>query len=330
MMRLLIAGVLAGLAFGYVLMRADLCFHSMFRGIFERRFSLFRAWILAVAIAAVGLSLIFATGWWDQLNRGLPLRPASNVAGGLLIGTGMVVASSCVSGLFYKLGAGMLGAAVGLLGWGLGELAGRRIRLPGPTILDGGEGATIPGVLGVPRLAVAVPLLVIVLALLRRAGRGDPPGARWQWGWRIAGISIGLAAVAGWALAGAGGASFGPSTTSMVAGVASGRPNWWLIGFLLALIPGAAIAARTAGGWWVRGETGPRYAQLGAGGFLLGMGGIIGGGCNLGHGLSGLAQMNVSSVLVVGSMIAGVGLARAVRERIRGREPDWTPVADAA
>ncbi len=59
--------------------------------------------------------------------------PVAYVVGGLVIGTGMVVARSCVSGLFYKFGAGMLGAAVGIVGWITGELVARRIHMPGPT-----------------------------------------------------------------------------------------------------------------------------------------------------------------------------------------------------
>jgi len=58
------------------------------------------------------------------------------------------------------------------------------------------------------------------------------------------------------------------------------------------------------------------------GGFLLGAGGWIAGGCNLGHGLSGAAQLNVSSWVVVASMAAGVGLpAAAARGHLIVRAP---------
>ncbi|MDQ3054702.1 MAG: YeeE/YedE family protein, partial [Actinomycetota bacterium] len=52
--------------------------------------------------------------------------------------------------------------------------------------------------------------------------------------------------------------------------------------------------------------------RLLVGGFLLGAGGWIAGGCNLGHGLSGMAQLNVSSIVVVICMALGVGHARAM------------------
>ncbi|MEJ7771441.1 MAG: YeeE/YedE thiosulfate transporter family protein [Geodermatophilaceae bacterium] len=52
------------------------------------------------------------------------------------------------------------------------------------------------------------------------------------------------------------------------------------------------------------------------GGFLLGAGGWIAGGCNLGHGLSGMAQLNVSSIVVVICMALGVGHARAMTRSV--------------
>jgi len=186
----------------------------------HRRFLLFRGWALAVVLGAVGLAVVFATPLGQSLNTGLPFRPVANVVGGLLIGWGMAIAQSCVSGLLYKFGAGMAGAVVGILGWIGGEIAVRQVRLPGPTVLPGGDDGTIPGLLGLPRPLVAVLVAAIVAGAL----------------WRL---------------------------------------------------------------------------RLLVGGFLLGAGGWIA-GCNLGHSLSGMAQLNVSSIVVVICMALGVGHARAM------------------
>ncbi len=316
----LLWGGLAGIAIGYVLQRGQLCFHSMFAGAYEGRWLLLRGWILAVAIASVGLAVLYASPLGDGLNTGLGFTPVSNVVGGLLIGVGMVVASSCVSGLFYKLGSGMLGALVGLVGWSAGELAGNRVSLPGPSLL--GEQPTIPQVLGVPRLLFALVFLAVVVTVLVLRPNQETPEHAWQWGWRPIGIALGLATILSWVLAKAGGSGFGASTVGASVSVAAGTPNVWLVAFLVGITVGGFVAARTAGGLWVRGEAQPvRYLQLAAGGFLLGAGGIIGGGCNLGHGLSGVAQMNVSSWVVVAAIVAGVGGARAVRNRVSSSGP---------
>ena len=309
----LAAGALAGVLLGYVLQRGQLCFHSAIRSSLEGRHLLARGWALGVALASVGLAVLFLLPGTEGLNQGLAFRPVANVAGGLVIGIGMVVASSCVSGLFYKLGSGMLGALVGLLGWAAGELVARQLTLPGPTVLSGGDGATIPGLLGAPRLLVAaLALVVVAAAVLRYPGR-ETPAEGWPWGWRRLGLALGAATTAGWALAAVGDVGFGPSTVGAVAGVAGGSPNYWLIAFLLGLVVGAHLASRTAGGFWLRGEQPVRYLQLATGGLLLGAGGWIAGGCNLGHGLSGVAQLNVSSLVVVAAMVTGVWLARLMR-----------------
>ena len=127
-----------------------MCFHSTVKNSLDGRFLLARGRGLGVALASVGLALLFLLPGTNGLNQGLSLRPIANVVGGLVIGVGMVVARSCVSGLFYKLGSGMLGALVGLAGWAAGELLARQLTVPGPTVLPGGEAATLPGVLGLP------------------------------------------------------------------------------------------------------------------------------------------------------------------------------------
>lgn len=313
-------GILAGLVLGYVLQRGQLCFHSAFRGLVERRPSTFKAWLLGAAVTAVGLALLDALGPW-QMSTSLALRPVSNIVGGVVFGVGMVVAASCVSGLFYKLGSGMLGALAGLAGWGGGELVARQVDLGGERVLAGSE--TLPTLLDLPRVVVAGVLLLVVVIALSRTRRDHPPHA-WQWAWPTAGVALGLAATWTWVMAGAGGVGFGASTVGAVSGLVDGSPNWWQVAFLIALVPGATVAARTAGGWWVRGETRARYGQLVAGGFLLGAGAQWAGGCNLGHALSGVGQLNLSSLLVVASMVAGVAAARFVQLRVgaRGQEQD--------
>jgi uncharacterized protein len=311
-----LTGLLAGVLLGAVLHRGQLCLHAASRGVLERRPGLAQGWVLGVAVGAVGFALLLLLPGTEGLDRGLALRPVGNVVGGLVTGIGMVVARTCASGLFWKLGAGMVGAAVGLLGWGAGELLARQVALPGPTVLPGGEGAGVPGLLGVPRLLVAAVLLVVVLAGLRRARRRSPDRS-WQWGPARTGVVLGLALTAAWGLAALGGASFGASSVGAVASVADGRPRWWLLAFLAGLVLGSAVAARAAGAFWLRGESAGRLAGLGLGGVLIGAGGWWAGGCVLGHGLSGATQLNVSSFAVVAAILAGVALAAAAERRLR-------------
>ncbi|MCR6490835.1 YeeE/YedE family protein [Amycolatopsis sp. OK19-0408] len=313
----IVAGALAGVGMGYVLQRAQLCFRATFSGVLQRRFLLARGWLLGVAISSVGLSALFSTPLGDGLNQGLPFAPVADVVGGAVIGVGMAVAGTCVSGLFFKLGSGMLGCLTGIGGWAVGELVARHVVLPGPILLPGGSGATFPAVLGVPRPAFALAFLALVAGVLWMWRSSDRPRPR-HWDWPITGVALGAVTIAGWVLAGAAGADFGPSTVGAVAAFAVGEPNWWLTAFLLGIVAGGALAARVTGDFQVRGEPRVRYLRLVAGGFLLGAGGWLAGGCNLGHGLSGVAQLNVASWVVVAAILGGLAAARGVRAVIVG------------
>ena len=327
-----VTGLIAGGLLGAVLHRGQLCFHALFAGVGGGRRGLARSWLLGVALGSVGLAVLYATPLGEGLSTGLPFRPVANVVGGLLIGIGMAVARSCVSGLFYKLGEGMLGALVGLAGWVAGELLARQVVLPGPTVLAGGDAGTLPGVLGVPRWSVAVVFLAVVgagLVLHRRRRGPDRAVHPWQWTGPRLGVALAGALVAGWVLAVLGGASFGPSTVGAAAGVVSGSPNPWLLAFLPGLTVGAFLVARRDRAVRFRGEQPVRYGQLVLGGLLLGAGGWIAGGCNLGHGLSGVAQLNISSWVVVAAMATGVLVTRRL-VGARAEEPTGTPVGSPA
>ncbi len=205
-----------------------------------------------------------------------------------------------------------------------------RDRIADNTVLESGPGATVPGWLGVNRWIVVIPLVLVVVALLfaRRGASRDGPGHSWQWAWPAAGVGLGIALIIGWVLAGIGDASFGPSTVGTVSRWVDGDPNLWIIGFVVFIVAGATVAARTSGATWVRGETALRYVGLGTGGLLLGVGGQVGGGCNLGHGLSGVAQLNVSSWVVVASIIVGIALTRAAWRAVARSVPrpvEWGP-----
>ncbi len=333
---MLLTGLVAGILLGFVLQRGGLCFHSMFAGAGRGDTRLLRGWLLGVGIGSVGLSLLYLSSAYGGLNEGLAFRPVRNIVGGLIIGIGMAVARSCASGLFYKLGTGMLGAGVGIVGWILGEYLASRISYTGfvaTTTLGGGEEGTFAGVLGLPRLVTSIILLVLVVGLCllllrlerteldRDAGTDhgvyDSTQPDRRWGWQRTGAALGVVLVLGWVLAGAGGAGYGPSTVGATVSTVAGSPSWWLIAFLVGLVPGGHLGARVGGEVWVRGEQSVRYAQLATGGVLLGAGGWIAGGCNIGHGLSGVAQLDVASWVAVAAMAAGVIVTRRLLDARR-------------
>jgi len=118
-----------------------------------------------------------------------------------------------------------------------------------------------------------------------------------------------------WLLAVGGGANYTYGTSripsTLITELTEGGQDWvwWFAIGLVSLVPGAFLAAKTSGTLWIRGETMRRYAELAAGGLVMGIGAGIAGGCNLGHGLVGVPLLSMGSITTVVSMAIGVWLA---------------------
>lgn len=114
---------LFGLAFGFVLQKSRFCFASAFRDIFLLRHSrVMKGLVAGLAVATVGFALIMSN-FIPNPTLGI-LPPEAHIAplglniilGGLLFGTGMVVAGGCVSGSIYRMGEGYVASWVAFLG----------------------------------------------------------------------------------------------------------------------------------------------------------------------------------------------------------------------
>ncbi|MCI0395076.1 MAG: YeeE/YedE family protein [Chloroflexi bacterium] len=316
----ILLAIVSGLALGYVLERGDFCFHSALRGLVRRpqELDLFRAYLLALLTAVPLVQGLVALGW---IEPGLPpFAWPANVAGGVLFGVGMVVAASCITGLFYKLGHGMVGTLAGLAGWAAGDLLVYRGPLnPWREVLQrlpvtvNGQNATVINVFGPAGwLLLAVVGLAAAVYLWRSPRAGRKP----NWGWPALGLATGLVTAAAWLLARAGGADYTYGTSGvpsqMMAALlgesgAGGSP--WIPVALVSIVAGAFLAAWRAGTLWVRGETTRRYLELAAGGLLMGIGAGIAGGCNLGHSLVGVPLLALGSITTTLAMLVGVFLA---------------------
>ena len=129
---------------------------------------------------------------------------------------------------------------------------------------------------------------------------------------------MGLFMSLAWLLARAGGANYTFGTSRVPAGaweaLAGNGGNFspWIPVTLIALIPGAFLAAKRADTLWIRGETPKRYVQLGMGGLLMGIGAGIAGGCNLGHGMVGVSLLSLGSIATTASIVVGIFLADRV------------------
>ena len=334
----IILAVIAGSTLGYIFERGDFCFHSTWRGFVRRprQLDLFRAYLLALMIGIPLVQGMIALGWIEPWIP--PFAPQANIAGGLIFGLGMVIGATCITGLFYKLGHGMLGVLVGLAAWAIGDiltylgpLRSLREVLNDSPITVNGKSAQLLGFSGWIGALFLVILAVVVIVYLVRSPRNDRGK---HWNWLILGAATGLFMSFAWLLARAGGSNYPYGTSGVPSGIVEtllgqregGTP--WIPLALFSLIPGAFIAARRSGTLRIRGETSRRYAQLALGGFLMGVGAAIAGGCNLGHSLVGVPLLSLGSITTTLAMAAGVFLA-ATAPRVWRAQKQNTKVSPA-
>ena len=112
-----------GIAVGFTLQRARLCFVSAFRDLFLlHQGRTLRGLIVGLAIGCIGFAMVMSTIVGDPSTGRMPndahILPLgiATVLGGFLFGIGMVLAGGCVSGSLYRMGEGYLASWVAMGG----------------------------------------------------------------------------------------------------------------------------------------------------------------------------------------------------------------------
>lgn len=325
----ILLALIAGGALGFVLARGEFCFHSTWRRLFQPQpeTSLVRAYIVLLLISTPIVQIFRATGLIDPF---IPqLAPGAAIIGGLLFGGGMVIARTCISGMFYKLGAGMLAMLVAITTWAIGDIITWRGPLSSlrenlnadpvtATASDGSEEvATVTSWLGPVGIVLLIIAAVGLSAWVARdeavavpshdtlTGRGP----------KLRGAQLGVATAAvmtvAWLLVRWHGFDYTYGTSSVPSQlwdrfVNGGDISWWIPLALLSVAPGALVAAVVGNTLWVRGEEPRRYVELATGGLIMGVGAGMAGGCNLGHSMVGVPLLSLGSILTTAAIVAGV------------------------
>ena len=115
-------GIFLGIILGFILQRGRFCMNSAFRDIVVlKEFTLLKAVALAIVIEMISFHFL-ATLDIVTLNPP-PLFWPGTIIGGFLFGIGMAFAAGCASGTTYRVGEGMMGSLMALLGLMLGGYA---------------------------------------------------------------------------------------------------------------------------------------------------------------------------------------------------------------
>lgn len=307
-----------------------------------------RMWVLAMAVAVLGFNGMVGLGWvraGQSVYAGPQLLWLSALAGGLMFGVGMVLASGCGSRNLVRLGSGSLKAlvVVGVLGVSgfitlKGLTAVWRVATVDRVLVDLPTGQDLPSLLAlwlgwpVPSVAVGLGALVggLMLAwVLRR------PEGRTAEVW-LGGVGAGAVVAAMWWVSGRLGyvpedprtleeaflatGSRRMESLSLVAPVAQALD--WLMFFsdqsrvlslgvvsVVGIVLGSALVAWATGSFRWEGFGGVEdLANHLVGALLMGVGGVTAVGCSIGQGLSGVSTLSLGSGLAVGAMVVGAGL----------------------
>jgi len=157
-----------------------------------------------------------------------------------------------------------------------------------------------------PVVAALVGMAVLAVWVARKPA--DPDGI---WPWWKNGAAVGVIGVAAWLAAAPAGWGYGISMTgptrdlmSWVLGSQS-APFSWGTGLVLGIPVGSYGSRRLAGRFrLVLAEPSTLFRRF-AGGVLMGIGGTLAAGCNIGNGLTGFSILATQSVVAIGFIALG-------------------------
>jgi uncharacterized protein len=340
-----VGGLVLGFLFGALVAKTNFCTMGSLSDIANfGDYKRFRAWILAATVALIGTQALALTGS-IPLSKTMYLAPTLNwlghILGGLLFGFGMVYAGGCASRNLARVGQGDFRALVtlvvmgifaymsigGIIGparaameqatgvalggsQGLGEVVGRATKVSGVTV-----GWVVTAVLG---------LAGLVYTLGNSAFRKSAPHV-------VAGLGIGLIAVAGWALTGL---AFDELADRPVAPISLTyvRPTAdtleWLQRFTAQRVPGFGVMTvfgAVLGAFAVAIATKrfrfQTYADIAdtkrnlLGAALMGIGGVLALGCTVGQAITGVSTLAIGSFLTFAAIVAGGRIGLIMLER---------------
>ena len=342
-------GLLIGIVFGGLIARTNFCTMGSLSDIANfgdwRRF---RSWLLAVAVAILGVYWIETTGLGD-MTKSLYVTPrlmvGGYILGGVIFGIGMVFSGGCVSRNLVRAGSGDLRALIVL--WLIGGtaymaiggvMAEARVAFIDATSTDlaqlGIADQRISAILSrYTGLSTATAYLlsvvvvaggIFVYAFKDRGFRTSPTHV-------IAGVGIGLCVVAGWALTAFTFDEFANNPT--LASLSYVRPAGDSIdyfmrftadktpSFAVATTVGALLGAFLMSLWRGRfhlatfSDPGDTLRNLG-GAILMGFGGVTALGCTIGQAVTGFSTLALGSLITFVAIIIGGFIGMKLLERM--------------
>jgi uncharacterized protein len=331
--------LLIGMVFGFMAQRSRFCLRSAVIEFARNQMGgKLTVWLFAFA-TAVGVTQALALGgWFDASNaRQIAARGSLSGAaiGGLLFGTGMILARGCSSRLLVLAAQGNLRSLLSGLIFAVtaqsaltGALSPLRLAISEWWTIDGGGARDLIARTGIGHGgALAFALVWLIAAVVWARRQKVPP-----WGWAGA-IGVGLTiAGAWWFTYAVSTVAFDPHPIQSLSftGPSSEVLNRVLfvtdkpVTFDLGLVPGvflgSFLAAALFGELKLEGfQGGASMRRYIVGAMCMGFGGMLAGGCAVGAGLSGAAVFTATAWVTLSAIWAAAALTdRLIDQRPTG------------
>jgi uncharacterized membrane protein YedE/YeeE len=353
---LALAGLVIGVAVGFAVRRARLCsFGAIEDALIGRDWRRLKVFGLALLVAIAGTQALVAGGLFDPTTTTYaPPRVAwaSALIGGVLFGLGMALVGTCAMGSLIRLGGGDLRSLIVLMIFG--AVAYTTLRgILAPFRIDGLEtmAAAVPGSrpgtfadIGEFWTGVGLRALIVVAALLAGlAVLSQDARLRRSPRLLLAGLVLGLGVVGGWITTGVLADEFSGDirvqSLSFVAPVARALYGTLLgagdlldfgVASIVGVALGAFVHARAADQFrWEAFDDHHEMRRHLSGAALMGVGGVLAGGCTIGQGVTAGSILSLTWPLSIGGMMLGARLGIALlvegslREIVTDRMSRW-------
>jgi uncharacterized membrane protein YedE/YeeE len=290
------------------------------------------AFMAALIVAISGTQLLEFTetvAIADSSYRNSQLDWFGATVGGLIFGIGGVLAGGCATRTLIRSAEGSLHAIIALLFFMLlaasaqfGFLENTRLGLTTSTAIELEGDASLATLLGLPQW---IPVVVIIALMAGYMIKNWNPAAKSM---VFGGIIIGALVVCGWYITGVlAQDEFDPTKPSAV--TVSGplaRFGYILLtgktpalSFAISFVIGIAVAvlifSLATGRFKAEPPKPGAYKFAILGGSLMGIGGIMAYGCNVGQGLTGISTLSFESMLAFAGMFSGTALSIKWMER---------------
>ena len=322
----ILTGLIVGAVLGFILQRGRFCITGAFRDLWvSRSWRWFTAFLLAIAVQAVGVAVLTSAG---SITPEIPkLSVVATVVGSFLFGVGIVLAGGCATGTYYRAGEGLVGSWFALVAYATTAAASKTGLLSGVTSWVKGLLAAVTGLV-VHRFIVLERSRPAQIQLpAQRTGLAHLLLEK-QWNPLATGFLVGVVAVIAWPTSWASGRPDGLGITTpssnLVNLIVTGdvkRLDWGVL-LVLGILLGSYLAAKASGEFRVRVPSAQVIQRSIAGGVLMGIGAAWAGGCSIGNALVQTSLLSWQGWIALVFQVLGVGVAAwflLIRPRQRRR-----------